>query len=67
MAKETDNNRCSFCGRSSEKAGLLIAGLNASICEDCIEDAMAVLDEMYGRPGKNESRGSRKRDPFNSR
>ncbi len=52
MAKETDNNRCSFCGRSSEKAGLLIAGLNASICEDCIEDAMAVLDEMYGRPGK---------------
>ena len=50
--KPLDTDRCSFCGRSNEETGMLITGLHASICEDCLEDASAVLDEMYGIPGR---------------
>ncbi len=29
---------CSFCGRSKGEVGLLISGIDAHICEDCIEN-----------------------------
>lgn len=51
-----DTDRCSFCGRSSEETGMLITGLHAAICEDCLTDASAVVEEMYGKPGKLGSR-----------
>jgi len=46
--KPLDTDRCSFCGRSSKETGVLITGLHASICENCLKDANAVLGEMYG-------------------
>jgi ATP-dependent Clp protease ATP-binding subunit ClpX len=46
--KPLDTDRCSFCGKSSKETGLLITGLHASICENCLRDASAVLEEMYG-------------------
>ncbi|HPX79330.1 MAG TPA: ClpX C4-type zinc finger protein, partial [Bacteroidales bacterium] len=52
--KPLDTDHCSFCGRSSTEAGLLITGLYASICEDCLTDASVVLEEMYGTTEKNE-------------
>ena len=52
--KPLDTDHCSFCGRSSTEAGLLITGLHASICEDCLTDASVVLEEMYGTTEKNE-------------
>ena len=45
--KPLDTDRCSFCGKSSKETGLLITGLHASICENCLRDASAVLEEMY--------------------
>ena len=45
--KPLDTDHCSFCGRSSTEAGLLITGLHASICEDCLTDACGI-EEMYG-------------------
>ncbi len=48
--KPLDTDRCSFCGKSSKETGLLITGLHASICENCLRDASAVLEEMYGSP-----------------
>ncbi len=46
--KPLDTDHCSFCGKSNKETGLLITGLHASICENCLRDASVVLDEMYG-------------------
>jgi ATP-dependent protease Clp ATPase subunit len=37
MAKEIE--RCSFCGRSKRDVNMLIAGLNAHICDHCVTQA----------------------------
>ncbi len=57
--KPLDTDHCSFCGRSSTEAGLLITGLYASICEDCLTDASVVLEEMYGTTEKHNTAESK--------
>jgi ATP-dependent Clp protease ATP-binding subunit ClpX len=45
MAKE--KFECSFCGRKKAETNLLIAGVDAHICDNCIEQAHGiVLEEM---------------------
>ncbi len=45
MAKEVLD--CSFCGRKKPETNLLIAGINAHICDKCIEQAHGiVLEEL---------------------
>jgi len=47
MAKEELS--CSFCGRKKPETSLLIAGLDAHICDQCIEQAHGiVLEESAG-------------------
>lgn len=36
---------CSFCGRSKPQTDLLIAGLDAHICDKCIEQAHGIVSE----------------------
>lgn len=43
MAKE--NLECSFCGRKKPETNLLIAGLDAHICDRCIEQAHGIVSE----------------------
>ena len=43
MAK--DNLECSFCGRKKPETNLLIAGLDAHICDRCIEQAHSIVAE----------------------
>ncbi len=46
MAKKPELE-CSFCGRKKSETNLLIAGLDAHICDKCIEQAHGiVLDEI---------------------
>lgn len=44
MAKE-DVLECSFCGRKKPETDLLIAGLDAHICDKCIEQAHGIVLE----------------------
>lgn len=44
MSKE-ENLECSFCGRKKSETNLLIAGIDAHICDKCIEQATGILDE----------------------
>jgi ATP-dependent Clp protease ATP-binding subunit ClpX len=44
MAKE-DNLECSFCGRKKSETDLLIAGMDAHICDQCIEQAHGIVKE----------------------
>ena len=43
MAKE--NLECSFCGRKKPETNLLIAGVDAHICDRCIEQAHGIVAE----------------------
>jgi len=51
MPKE-ENLDCSFCGRKKVETDLLIAGVDAHICDKCIEQAHGiVLEEISGTEG----------------
>ncbi len=43
MAKSVE--KCSFCGREKREVRILVAGLNAHICESCIQQAQTILQE----------------------
>jgi len=44
MSKE-ENLECSFCGRKKVETDLLIAGMDAHICDKCIEQAHGIVVE----------------------
>jgi ATP-dependent Clp protease ATP-binding subunit ClpX len=52
MAKEV--LECSFCGRKKPETNLLIAGINAHICDRCIEQAHGIVLEELKQSGKTE-------------
>lgn len=43
--KESNNNTCSFCGRSKKEVNLLITGQGAQICDMCISQANDIVNE----------------------
>lgn len=51
MAKE--NLECSFCGRKKSETNLLIAGLDAHICDKCIEQAHGIVVEEISTYNKH--------------
>jgi len=51
MAKE--NLECSFCGRKKAETNLLIAGLDAHICDRCIERAHGIVIEEATHTSKS--------------
>tara|TARA_B100001142_G_C14343757_1_gene659049 strand:+ start:725 stop:1963 length:1239 start_codon:yes stop_codon:yes gene_type:complete len=44
---------CSFCGKDKQDTNVLIAGINAHICDTCIEQANGIVDAE--KLGKNSS------------
>ena len=44
MSNSKENNSCSFCGRSEEEVEVLINGVDAFICNNCIDQAQNILD-----------------------
>jgi ATP-dependent Clp protease ATP-binding subunit ClpX len=52
MAKEV--LECSFCGRKKPETNLLIAGINAHICDKCIEQAHGIVLEELKQNGNSE-------------
>lgn len=50
----TKNNvACSFCGRKKAETNLLIAGFEAHICDQCIEQAHGIVLEEVIKPSKS--------------
>jgi ATP-dependent Clp protease ATP-binding subunit ClpX len=39
--------RCSFCGRSKKDTNVLIAGLDAHICDYCVAQAQSIINEEF--------------------
>ena len=53
MSKE-ENLECSFCGRKKVETDLLIAGIDAHICDKCIEQAHGIVEEEVSDSKSNE-------------
>src|SRR5690606_38755042 len=52
--KKEKDIRCSFCGASKQDSLMLIAGLDAHICDKCVAQANDILAEEFTvRKGKN--------------
>lgn len=39
--------RCSFCGRDRSEVNILIAGIDAHICDACVSQAQTILNEEF--------------------
>jgi len=44
-------DKCSFCGRNKDEVDLLIAGMDGHICDRCIEQAHAIIEEEFKSKG----------------
>ena len=53
MSKE-ENLECSFCGRKKAETDLIIAGIDAHICDKCIEQAYGIVEEEVSDSKSNE-------------
>lgn len=40
-----DSQKCSFCGRNRSEVNMLIAGIDAHICDACVSQAQSILSE----------------------
>jgi ATP-dependent Clp protease ATP-binding subunit ClpX len=45
MANKIRMDKCSFCGREKKEVNLLIAGIEAHICDRCAEQAYSIIQE----------------------
>ncbi|MFM8361527.1 MAG: ATP-dependent Clp protease ATP-binding subunit ClpX [Haliscomenobacter sp.] len=62
MPKEKTNFHCSFCGRDKGDVLMLIAGMNAHICEQCVEQAHEILqEELYGNAPRGKKPGGKQK------
>jgi ATP-dependent Clp protease ATP-binding subunit ClpX len=57
MAKKT-NSFCSFCGKPKEEATMLISGIEANICDACVEQASKIVEVEIGHTVKSKNSGS---------
>lgn len=47
-----EQNKCSFCGRGKREVNLLISGINAQICDECVIQAVSIVNEEKKTNGK---------------
>lgn len=58
MSKQHDQNtQCAFCGKAKNEVAILVAGLDAHICEMCIEQAHHIIKEEFDTKKKKDAKG----------
>lgn len=63
MAKTKKSDNCSFCGRVKADTGVLITGMDAHICNYCIEQAQTIVKEELVAKEKEDFSGIKLRKP----
>ena len=48
MATKKSTEKCSFCGKRKEDTLILISGQEGFICENCVEQAIHIIEEELG-------------------
>lgn len=65
MKKTKQDFHCSFCGRDKSETLLLIAGLEAHICDICAQQAFDIVEaEIYGNAGDRDRKKKEARKDF---
>ena len=49
MSKSDKISTCSFCGKPKNETKLLVSGLDANICENCVEQAQIIVNEELNK------------------
>ncbi|HEY1044802.1 MAG TPA: ATP-dependent Clp protease ATP-binding subunit ClpX [Bacteroidia bacterium] len=57
MASKKSNSFCSFCGKPKEEASMLISGIEANICDACVEQASKIVEVELGSAVKPRKKG----------
>ena len=52
MAGKKSGSFCSFCGKPKDEATMLISGIEANICDACVEQASKIVDVEIGQHQK---------------
>ncbi len=55
MSKKNPSLKCSFCGTSREDVEILLSGLEANICDQCVETSMETIKEIFDTDYKKET------------
>ena len=50
-------DKCSFCGREKKEVNLLIAGMEGHICDNCVEQAHAIVAEEFKKDEGFDTKG----------
>ena len=50
-------DKCSFCGKEKKDTNLLIAGMDGHICDHCIEQAYAIVEEEFKKESEFDLNG----------
>lgn len=50
-------DKCSFCGREKKEVNLLIAGMEGHICDNCVEQAHAIVEEEFRKDETFDTKG----------
>ncbi len=58
MAGKKSSSFCSFCGKPKEEATMLISGIEANICDACVEQASKIVDVELGSSSKTRKSSS---------
>ena len=56
MASKKTSSFCSFCGKPKEESNMLISGIEANICDACVEQASKIVEVELG--GQNKKKKS---------
>ena len=49
MSKSSKISTCSFYGKAKSEAQLLVSGLDANICDNCVEQAQLIVNEEINK------------------
>lgn len=58
MASRKTSTFCSFCGKPKEEATMLISGIEANICDACVEQASKIVEVELGNTVKSKKHGT---------
>jgi len=50
--KMKKNLKCSFCGRDKKDASILVSGMEAHICDQCVSQAVQIVKEEEAERNK---------------
>ena len=59
MGRKPIDARCSFCGKSKDQVGRLVAGPGVFICDECVRLCNEVIKEQPSPPTQPGGQGGR--------